>query len=316
MGGFDQSLVHGVNGLGAWRFGLYLSKDGPVPSIAAIEIGGTHVSAALVEPASWSVRSPIRRTELDPRAAAETLLGAIADAADGLDAPLWGIAIPDPFDYVGGIGRFRGVGKFESLDGVNVRTELARLLGVTPSTLVFCNDADAFTLGEWAAGAGRGSHRCVGLTLGTGVGSGWVVDGHVVDPGSPAGGRIHRLTADGKPLEESMSRRAIRSAYAGATGDRVADVREIAELARDGDQVARDILQHALSTLGRVVAPAIDAFGADLVIVGGSMANSWDLFEPWFRAGWVDGIGPEIRTALACDEAAVIGAAYAAAFAG
>jgi glucokinase len=285
-----------------------------VSNVAVIEIGGTHATAGLVDPRTWSIASPLRRAEIDAHASADDLLTAIADTADGLDAPLWGIAIPDPFDYELGIGRFHDVGKFEALDGVDVRDELAGQLGVTPSTLVFCNDADAFTLGEWVAGAGRGSHRCVGLTLGTGVGSGWIVDGQVVDPGIPAGGRIHQLSVDGGPLETAMSRRAIRRAYFAATGDEQADVRDIATRGRAGDVTALHVLEQAFNALGRAAAPVIDAFGADLVVVGGSMARSWDLFEPWFRTGWGSGAAPLIQTALTGDHGPVLGAAYAATF--
>ena len=51
------------------------------------------------------------------------------------------------------------------------------------------------------AGAGRGFERVVGLTLGTGVGSGWVDRGHVVVPDVPRLGRAHLLFVDGVPLD-------------------------------------------------------------------------------------------------------------------
>ncbi|MCW2496813.1 MAG: hypothetical protein JWQ77_2737 [Jatrophihabitans sp.] len=284
-------------------------------NVAVLEVGGTHATGALITGQEWTVRTAPLRVELNAHAPAELLLDEMASAATGLSAERWGVAMPDPFDYVHGIGRFRDVGKFDALDGVDVRAGLAARLGVDGAALTFCNDADAFTLGEWVAGAGVGTRRCVGLTLGTGVGSGWVVDGHVVDPGEPLGGRIHQLHVDGRPLEETMSRRAIRAAYARASGDHEADVREIAGLARSGDPTAVAVLQAALGGLGRAMAGPVADFAPDVLVVGGSMARSWTLFEPWLLQGWVaveSRTPPPFRVAVDSDTAPLIGAAYAA----
>jgi glucokinase len=61
-------------------------------------------------------------------------------------------ALPGPFDYRQGIGLYHGVGKFETLCGVNLRgrSRLPRCKSVT-----FLNDANAFLLGEWWAGAAQ-----------------------------------------------------------------------------------------------------------------------------------------------------------------
>jgi glucokinase len=219
----------------------------------------------------------------------------------------WGIAIPDPFDYERGIGQFEGVGKFASLRGVDVGTDLRRLLGA--SRLAFVNDADAFVIGEWVAGAARGAHRSAGLTLGTGIGSAWLVDGAIADPGWPPGGRLHRVHIGGRPLEDTVSRRAIRRAFAAEGGDPEADVREIAALARAGDLPARRALDDAFVPLGRVMGECLSGFRADVLVVGGSMAASWDVLGHAFRAG-AEGSGlPEVRRAARGDDAPLIGAA-------
>jgi glucokinase len=274
-----------------------------------LEIGGTHVTAARVDTTTWRVVGEVSRVDLHPDGPREHLLDRFAAAARTVDAPsgaTWGVAIPDPFDYRRGVGLFEGVGKFEALYGVDLNVALRDRIGAAP---VFVNDADAFTLGEWAVGAASGSARCVGLTLGSGVGSGWLVDGAVVStgPGVPPNGRIHRLTVLGRPLEDVMSRRAIRAAYAREVGGD-ADVREIAELARAGRPAAVSVLRPALSALGQVLGPALRDFDADVLVVGGSMAASWDLFEPWLRAGW-PAVWPEIRRAAHPETSPLVGAA-------
>ncbi len=276
--------------------------------VPVLEVGGTHVSAALVEPSGWQVTSTTRMS-LDADASAGALLDRFQRAGASLSAPggaVWGVAMPDPFDYERGIGQFEGVGKLAALRGVDVGDALRSRLRGEPA---FLNDADAFLLGEWAAGAAAGTQRCAGITLGTGVGSAWLVGGRVVDPGVPAGGRIHRLSVDGAPLEDTVSRRAIRRAFTAAGGDPEADVREIAEAARAGSPIARRVLERAMTVLGRVVGRCTAGFRADVLVIGGSMSASWDLFEPAFRAGALGNGLPEVRIAADSDRAPLIGAA-------
>jgi glucokinase len=251
--------------------------------VPVLEVGGTHVTAALVEPSRWTVTAEVRRA-VDGDAAAAEILDQFVATARELTVPSgtdWGVAMPDPFDYERGVGRFTGVGKFAALNGVDLRTPLELALG---GRLRFLNDADAFALGEWTAGAAVGAARCVGITLGTGIGSGWLVDGRVVDPGDPPGGRVHTVTVDGLPLEERVSRRAIRRAFAADGGAPAADVREITALARGGDERAARVLDAAMGVLGEALAPRLRMFGPDTVVVGGSMSASWDILGPPLRA--------------------------------
>jgi glucokinase len=278
-------------------------------SVPVLEVGGTHVTGAMIDPCGWTVLQSTRY-RLDPDSEAEALLDRFWRAGNSLRAPAgsrWGVAMPDPFDYERGVGQFEGVGKFAALRGVPVGAELgSRLRG----DMAFLNDADAFVLGEWAAGAAHGARRVTGITLGTGVGSGWVVDGEIVDPGLPPGGRLHRMTIDGRPLEDVVSRRAIRSAYAAAGGDAAADVKQIAEAARDGDEPAERVLGSAMTHLGRVVARCVANFAADVLVIGGSISAAWDVLEAAFRAGAADaGALPPVAIAQDSESAPLIGAA-------
>jgi glucokinase len=135
------------------------------------------------------------------------------------------------------------------------------------------------------------------------------VDGAIADPGWPPGGRVHRVHIGGRPLEDTVSRRAIRRAFASAGGDAAADVREITALARSGDLLARRALDDAFVPLGRVLGECLSGFRADVLVVGGSMAASWDVLAPAFRAG-AEGSGlPEVRRAARGDDAPLVGAA-------
>lgn len=261
-------------------------------AIAVLEVGGTHVSAAWVEPDGWQV-SDISRSELHADASAEQLLADLASAASRLQAgpgTSWGIAMPGPFDYRAGIAHYTGVGKFEGLAGVDVRSALYELLPERPGSVRFVNDASAFLIGEWLVGAAVGGTRCAALTLGTGIGSAFLDRGQVIDsgPSVPPQAEAHLLRHAGLPLEDWVSRRALRRSYAAAAGlnaETGPDVKQIAELARAGDRSARVAFDGAFSVLGEVLGPWLDRFGIDQLVIGGSISQAWDLIAKPFRSG-------------------------------
>jgi glucokinase len=256
-------------------------------TIPAIEIGGSHVSAALVHPSGEL--GPVARAPIDGADDVATLLAAITTVAARIDAPVarWGIAIPGPFDYEAGIGRYQGVGKFESLNGVDVGAALRAGFQPPPSGVHFVGDAIAFALGEWTSGPAQGRRRMAALTLGTGVGSAFLDDGHPVTtgPSVPPEGRADLLTAQGGPLEDLVSTRAILADYRRQGDPTTPSVADIARRADAGDELARHVFSTAYRALGETLAPYIRAFQAEALVIGGGISAAWHLIEPPLRAG-------------------------------
>lgn len=304
-----------------------------VRTVGVVDVGGSHVHAALAQLAEMGVRLGDRQVApLDSRAERDALLdqlvaplGRLRPAGPTVSGPRapdrgadeWVVALPGPFDYEHGRGDFAGVGKFGSLAGVDLRAELARRLGVAGERVHFLNDAVAYGLGEWAQQPER-PERFVCLTLGTGVGSAFLVAGEPVTsgPGVPPHGWAHLLTIDGGPLEDTVSTRAIMADHARRTGlglqVRGLQVREIADAARRGDGSAGAAIGTALHALGRALGPGLAAFGAERLVVGGAIARSWDLLEPPLRAGLrAGGAGPGLALgpSLLLDDAPLLGAA-------
>lgn len=283
------------------------ANGGLIVAVSVVEIGGSHVTAAVVDPATWTV-DVRRRTSLDAHGNAAELLGRLAEAARVLPGPKLTFALPGPFDYAEGTAWYRGVGKFEALYGVRLREHLATTLGTAGANLDFLNDADAFALGEWTAGGLRSTSTAVGITLGTGVGSAFLRDGRIVrtGPGVPPQGEIHLREPF---IEDEMSHRAIIRRYAreaGAAGD--LDVRTIAERARTGESAAVETLNAAFRALAKALTPCLEQFGAEALVLGGSISGAFDLAHETFAAT----LGlPHVSVSTAADteRSALIGAA-------
>lgn len=292
-------------------------------SVPVLDIGGSHVTAALVDPALGSVvPGTVHRAPIDPAAGAEAIVGGIVDTGARLTAAAgatWGVAMPGPFDYQAGLAWFAGVGKFESLYGVDLGSMLTARLPGPPASVRFLNDAEAFLIGEWRFGAASGHDRCVGLTLGTGIGSAFLAGGVIRQdgPGVPPEGRADLLSIDGKPLEETVSSRAIRAAYQrrNTTADETevdVDVAEIAHRALSGsDPDATAVIESAFTRLGETLRPWLKAFGATALVVGGSMVGSWSLIGPPLRAGLDSDYEGRLTVTVAAEPeyAALLGAA-------
>ncbi|MEU7870889.1 ROK family protein [Dactylosporangium sp. NPDC049140] len=274
-----------------------------------LEIGGSHVTAGSVEVAGHRILDR-QRHPLDPAQDAHTIVGVLADAAKRLlpgPGDRWAVAMPGPFDYVAGVSRHEGVGKFDQLHGVDLRDALAKAIPAAPGSFTFVNDADAFLLGEWVDGAATGTRRSVAITLGTGIGSSWLADGAVVSDGPdvPPDGEIHFCDVDGVNIEDLVSDRALVRKYLARTGVAVDGMRGLAALARGGDRDACEVVEVAFGILGRLLTEWLDRFGAEVVVVGGSMTGAWDLIEPALH------LPVPARPVADTERSALLGAAYA-----
>ncbi|WP_328760446.1 ROK family protein [Streptomyces sp. NBC_00271] len=291
--------------------------------IPVLELGGSHVSAALVDPVAGVIRPGThRRMPVAPQGDAREIVDSVAGCAALLPtaASAWGIALPGPFDYATGVAWYRGVGKFDALYGMDLGRALRGTLGERMTAAAFVNDAHSFLLGEAAVGAAAGHRRAVGITLGTGVGSAFLRDGRLVCSGPlvPSEGRVDLLRVDGRPLEDTISSRAIVQRFTALAGPKAAaaveGVREVAEQARAGSGPARAVLGEAFEALGRALGPWIVGFGASVLVVGGSITGAWDLIaDPFTRGLRTAGPPlPEVRQAANPRDAALVGAAMVA----
>jgi glucokinase len=277
--------------------------------VGAMDIGGTHVTAGRVDTESRLVEAR-RRVSLPVAGTRAELLEELSRAAMSIarsDVGRVGVAVPGPFDYSAGVSRIEH--KLRGLYGVDLRSALSEVLRLPDATAVrFLNDADAFVLGEWWAGAARGHARAAGITLGTGLGAAFVADGAIVRswPGIPADGPLWEQSFRGKPVEQTISSGAVEARY-GAN----IECEEIAARANAGDRSARRVFEELGHAVAEFLTPWLRTFEPTCLVVGGSIARSWELLEPALGAGLaaIDGLRAVV-VAAHLDDAALLGAAW------
>jgi glucokinase len=243
----------------------------------------------------------------------DTFLGVLHSlgtrAAQGeTDIPAVSIAMPGPFDYERGVSWMEH--KLPYLYGFDLRHALAARLGRADSEVRFLNDAAAYLLGEISAGSAQGVNRAVAITLGTGVGSAFAVNGHVMREGTgiPPGGEIWNFPYQGGILEDQISTRAIRQSYKLRTGED----REVADIAASAaqDANAAKIFSEFGRSLGVALRTVLADFGPQVVVLGGGISRSAELFLKAAQAE-VDSPRMELRVSSLGEIAPLVGAGAA-----
>ena len=170
---------------------------------------------------------------------------------------------------------------------------------------VLDNDANAATLGEWWMGAGRGVSTLVGLTLGTGIGGGIVIDGCVYHGASDVAGEIGHMTIDSTGRKCNCGNYGCLEAYASgpAIAARAVEGLEagqpsvlpemvdgnldqitaetVYEAIVAGDQYATEVMHETAKFLGTGVANLINVLNPEMVVVSGGVTRAGDhLFGP------------------------------------
>jgi len=242
-------------------------------SVLVFDVGGSHVAAAVCFAKGYRlgpvISAPHPKQETSG-AFVSTLHGlgvrALAGFEDVLGAEL---AFPGPFDFEVGVSRMRH--KLPYLYGVDLRGELAARFGWEPEQVRFLHDSAAFLLGEIGAGAARGMARVVGITLGTGIGSAFAVDGQIVTEGRgvPPGGEVWDLPYEGADAFEEFGKH-----------------------------------------LGTALRGALAAFAPEAIVLGGGISRSPHLFLPAAQRE-LDDVHVELRVSALLDDAPLAGAGVA-----
>ena len=141
------------------------------------------------------------------------------------------------------------------------------------------NDANCFALGEYFFGEGREYETVLGYTLGTGLGCGIVINGKVFSGATQHAGEVGTSPYQNETIEDIVSGGGISRIYKTICGeDRPG--REISELAEKGDKFALETFEQFGEHLAYAISWGINIIDPDIVILGGSIANTMALFAP------------------------------------
>jgi glucokinase len=247
--------------------------------VIGVDLGGTKIAAGLVD-RSGKVES--LREVPTPTASEEEVVRAIGDAVAGLfgdGVAAIGLGVPSTIDQASGT----------AISSVNIPltdVPLRRLLGERfGMPCGIDNDANAAAIGEWQAGAGRGTRHMIMLTLGTGVGGGLILDGRPYRGAIGAAAELGHMVIehDGRPCQGTCTGRGHLEAYltgvaAAADAQAVfgpdADARMLLDRAHEGDEQALDILHRMGRRLGSALGSLVNVFNPEMIVVGGGWGEA------------------------------------------
>jgi glucokinase len=236
-------------------------------AIVGVDLGGTNVRAAAVRDRKIVARA-VRR--ISGKATEEVVLGEIFETVDevvGDGVAGIGIGVPSVVDVERGI--VYAVENIPAWREVPLKDKLESRYGC-PAYVN--NDANAFALGELHFGKGRGYRNMVGLTIGTGLGSGIIIDGRLYSGPNCGAGEIGSIPYRDATVERYAAGQFFEHA-AGVGGD------VVFERAQSGDTEALRLFHAFGLELGHAILTILYAYDPELIVLGGSISRAYRFFE-------------------------------------
>ncbi|NJD92097.1 MAG: ROK family protein [Geobacter sp.] len=308
-------------------------------AVLAIDIGGTNLRMALVSREGFILKrlsKPCRIADGIDRflASLSECVQALTDfaTATAVSIRAVGAGVPGAADSS---GRVLSSVNLAPLVGFNLREWLAATVHLPA---IMLNDANAAAFAELTYGAGRPFDSFIHFTLGTGVGSGLVLDKRVWAGRRGIAAEYGHATVEPDGRVCSCGNQGCLEQYASASGivltamellsmgrnsslaDRIESITaaQIASAAFAGDSVAVECLEMAGRYLGIAAASAVNLLDLEAVIIGGGVAESFTLLGPYISAELHKRAYPSAREGLLVlkgelgDNAGLLGAAAAA----
>ena len=280
------------------------------PVVLGVDIGGSHITAALVDLKSGTlIHESRQRKYVKSDDAAEIILDhwceVIEEAFKHSPASerIIGIAMPGPFDYDQGISLLKDQDKFKTLYLINIKNELASRLNIKPDAIKFINDAAAFLQGEVFGGAARNHEKVIGLTLGTGLGSAFCRNGVAEDAA------LWDAPFKDGIAEDYLSTRWFVGRYFELTGKVIGGVKEIS-LSECQDEEVGQIFKEFGHNLANFISGLVETEPAEAVVLGGNISNAYPCFLPYLKKSLEEfNINTEIKIAELKEDASLIGSA-------
>lgn len=176
--------------------------------------------------------------------------------------------------------------KYESIYGMDIGFALRAYLRLSNKvTIRFINDAAAFAAGEAWVGKSKRMRKSVSITLGTGLGSGFINDGIPIFSGEniPPDGFVYNLPFKNSIADDCFSTRGLVNNYFIHTRNKAKGVKEIAADAKQ-NMLAMKVFMDFGEELATFLSPYLTQFESEALIVGGSISKSFNLFSSSMQA--------------------------------
>lgn len=276
--------------------------------VAAVcaDMGGTYTKLAAITPDGTIIKRDRFSTAPSRgwKQVTEELAERMKCLSDTIDMPVcgFGLGIAGVIDLRNGTIVFSP--NFPGWEGAHVKESLMSALG---TDVLVENDADAVAYGEGAWGVARGIENYICITLGTGIGGGLVLNGHiwhgpVLSAGEvghfPVFGADHICGCGNRGCLETVAsasavarearevvrngRSALLQQLSGGRPDLI-DAAMVAEAASRGDAASMKIFEKASAALGQVIAGLLNLLHLEAVIIGGGMAGAWEIMSDLLR---------------------------------
>ncbi len=296
---------------------------GAAGGVIAVDLGGTRCHGALADLAGTVAAEDFRPTG-EGKDAARALLDCIAalrTGQEGRELPVRAVVvgIPALIDPDTGL----------ATAGPNVHWQDFDLMGILAENLAepfeVDNDANLMALGQAWRGAGRGTHSFVAMTLGTGIGGGIVVDGHLISGNHNAAGELAYLpvrsgrgsawsnvgfeeVASGPALRRQAADLVATGLETSLTGDFT--VSDIFSAAASGDGVGQQVVRDLVLHVAAAIIGTTSLVDPERVILDGSIGRALEPWLPELRAAVDEHVfrAPEIVISRLGPNATVIGA--------
>ncbi len=264
-----------------------------------VDIGGSHITCMAVDlETNQPMYEFFERNLVDSLSTKENILNSWAAALKVLIDKLpsnqlvgIGLAMPGPFDYLNGIALFKGVKKFDSLYGVDVKMEIQDRLDLPSDFPVrFLNDATCFAIGDSWLGKSSNYKKVIAITLGTGFGTAFINDGLPVTKGEdvPKEGCLYHVPFKESIADAYFSTRWFIQEYKSKSGQNIKGVNELVKIA-ETSKLALEVFEQFGENLGDFMLQWIKVFNAECIIIGGNISKSYGLFQNALNMKLIEG---------------------------
>lgn len=269
----------------------------------AVDLGGTHLRVAAFrknETKPFAHKKTTTRSE--DESIFERLLGLIREVIpEDEDVSGIGVAVPGPVEPVKGV-----IIQMPNIPELKNYPLVKKLQDELNVPVYLGNDANLAALGEWRYGAGQGHDHLLYFTISTGVGGGIISDGHLLEGSAGLGAELGHVVVKAEDEGPACGCGQHGHLEALSSGTAIAHYVEwrlqdpetesslrssvkrnavaIAEAARAGDPLAKEAYERAGHYLGIGIASFLHIFNPSIVILGGGVSQSRDLFWETFNA--------------------------------